>query len=250
MTSAAVATRSLLLENDGYPCEMVRRALQYHAGEKMSRRGFRRLTSLKLLVFIMALAAMITTISCLNLGESEDERFYGFFLRDMKTMEEMGLPVYWLGREFTAGGLTFHGPYAPEFGGEVEGGGTFFHYKSLLEATQREGTQTDLEITVYSPAAWQLVKDRILNPRTLSTEGEVTRRTVTVKGRQAEVLSVPQVTRPVGYLCLVLDLDEVVVVATARALGPVSPGGPDYSIFINNPDLLVQVMQDLRPYPE
>jgi hypothetical protein len=193
---------------------------------------------------------VITTASCFNLGESDDERFYGFFQRDAKIMEEMGLPVYWLGREFTAGGLTLRGPYAPEFGGEVEGGGIFFHYKSSLERAQREGRDADVEITVYSPAAWQLAMDRILNPRTLTTEGLVGRRAVTVKGRQAQMLAVPQVTRPIGYLRLVLDLDQVVVTVTASAFGPVSPGGPDRSIFINNPDLLVQVMQDLRPYPE
>ena len=196
---------------------------------------------------------MVTAVSCISLRESDesaDDPFYGYFLRDQKAMQDTGLPVYWLGRGFTAGGLAFQGPYGAEFGGEVEGGGVFMGYVSWLDGTPFEGTNIGLEITVYSPDAWQLVEDRILNPRVLSTEGEVTRRTVTVKGHQAEVLSVPQVSRPVGYLRLVLDLDEVVVVATARAGGPISPGGPDYSIFINNPDLLIQVMQGLRPYPE
>ena len=190
----------------------------------------------------MALTAMITTISCLDSGEWADERFYGFFQRDAKIMEGMGLPVYWLGREFTAGGLTYRGPYAPEFGGDVEDGYLWMGYEP--------SSGTTFEITVYSPAAWQSAKDRILNPQTLTTEGKVTQRVVTVKGRQAELISVPSGTRPVGYLRLVLDLDQVVVTATARALGPVSPGGPDRTVFINNPDLLVEVMQDLRPYPE
>jgi hypothetical protein len=185
---------------------------------------------------------MITTVSCFNLGESDDERFFGFFQRDAKVMQDMRLPVYWLGREFTAGGVTYRGPYAPEFGGDVEDGRLWMGYEPT--------SGTTLEIAVYSPAAWQLARDRILNPQTLSTEGKVTRRTVTVKGRQAQMLAVPQVTRPVGYLRLVLDLDQVVVTTTASALGPVSPGGPDRTVFINNPDLLVQVMQDLRPYPE
>jgi hypothetical protein len=232
-----------LIESDGYPCEAARRTLQYHRWEEMSRRDSRKLLSLRLPVLLMALAAAITTISCLNLGESDDERFYGFFQRDAKIMEGMGLPVYWLGREFTAGGVTYRGPYAPEFGGEVERGGLFMGYKP--------SGGTTFEITVYSPAAWESAKDRILNPRTLTTEGEVMRRTVTVKGRQAELLSVPQGTRPVGYLRLVLDLDQVVVAATARAFGAVSPGGPDRTVFINNPDLLVQVIdENLRPYPE
>jgi hypothetical protein len=218
----------------------------------MSIHNLGGLSVVKLVVPIAALAAMLAVISCADLDGNDDvdERFYGFFQRDAKVMQDMGLPVYWLGREFTAGGLTLRGPYAPEFGGEVEGGGIFFHYKSSLERAQREGTDADVEITVYSPAAWQLAMDRILNPRTLTTEGKVTRRTVTVKGRQAELISVPSGTRPVGKLRLVIDLNEVVVLAVARAFGPVSPGGPDRSIFINNPELLVQVMQNLRPYPE
>ena len=191
----------------------------------------------------MTFAAVITTASCLNLGESEDERFYGFFQRDAKVMQDMGLPVYWLGREFTAGGLTYRGPYAPEFGSDVETGDLLMGYKP--------SGGTSLEIRVYSPTAWQLVKDWVLNPRTLTTEGKVTRRTVTVRGRQAELISVPSGTRPVGKLRLVIDLDDVQVVAEASAFGPVSPGGPDRTVFINNPDLLVQVIdENLRPYPE
>ena len=70
-----------------------------------------------------------------------------------------------------------------------------------------------------------------------------------MKGRQAELISIPRFTRPVGQLRLILDLDEVFVVAVARSGGQ-KPGGSDYNIFIRDPDLLVQVMQDLRPYPE
>jgi hypothetical protein len=186
---------------------------------------------------------MITTVSCFNLGESDDERFYEFFQRDAKVMQDMGLPVYWLGREFTAGGLTYRGPHAPEFGGNVEDGRLFMGYKP--------SSGTSLDITVYSPAAWQSAKDGILNPRTLTTEGKVTRRTVTVKGRQADLISVPSDSRPVNAISLIVELDPVVVAATAWSLGPVSPGGPDRTVFINNPDLLVQVIDDnLRPYPE
>ena len=197
----------------------------------------------------MALAAMITTISCFNLGESDDERFYGFFQRDAKVMQDMGLPVYWLGRAFTAGGLTFRGPYAPEFGGAVEDGQLFVGYLSRLEGTPFEGSTISVNMTIYSPAAWQLAKDRILNPRVLSTEGEVTRRTVTVKGHQAQVISVPFASRPVNVVSLILETEPVVVVAEARSNH--APDGTELSIFMKNPDLFVQVIdQNLRPYPE
>jgi hypothetical protein len=78
----------------------------------------------------------------------------------------------------------------------------------------------------------------------------VTRRTVSVGGREGELLFLPLGTRPLNILRLVLDLGDVVVVAQTHAGGPVYPGGPDYTPFINNPDLLIQVMEDLRPYPE
>ena len=198
----------------------------------------------------MAAAAAITTISCFNLGESDDERFYGYFLRDAKAMEDVGLPVYWLGREVNAGGRTFQGPYGLEFGGEVEGGGIFVRYISWFEGTPGEGASTSLDMTVYSPGAWELVESGILNPRLLPSEGEATRRTVTVSGREAKLISVPQYARPVGELRLILDLDDVVVVAVAPSGGQ-RPGGGDYNPFINNPDLLVQIIdENLRPYPE
>ena len=40
------------------------------------------------------------------------------------------------------------------------------------------------------------------------------------------------------------------MVAGTNSGGPMYPGGPDYNPFINNPDLLVALMEDLRPYPE
>jgi hypothetical protein len=185
-------------------------------------------------------------MACVKRGDDDesDQRFYGYFLRDAKAMEEMGLPVYWLGREFTAtpGGITFRGPYGVEFGGEVQGGGIYMEYVS-------EAKDPGLEITIYSPSAWELAKDRILNPRLMSNEGEVTRRTVTVKGRQAELISVPSFNRPVNAITLILELDPVVVVAVA-ASGGQGPDGTDYNLFVKNPDLLVQVMEDLRPYPQ
>ena len=178
--------------------------------------------------------------------DDKSEDGYDYFLRDAAAMEDMGLPVYWLGREFDGGGLTFQGPYGLAFGGEVEGGGMFMRYISWLGGTPGEGLNTGLEITEYSTDAWDLVKDRMMNPPVPG----VTRETVTVGGRKGDLLFLPLDTTPLNILRLVLDLDGVVVVAQARAGGPTSPGGPDYSPFINNPDLFVQVMQDLRPYSE
>ena len=212
----------------------------------MSTRNVRASALLKLGASVVALVAVVAVFFLINRGGDDDpeEEFYGYFLRDAKTLQDMGLPVYWLGREFTATpkGIVFRGPYGVGFGAEVEGGGVFMRYLP-------EGSDPGLELTDYSADAWNLVRDTMLNPRPLPSEGEVARQTVTVNGHDAELIFVPQTGRKIGQLRLVLDLDEVVVVALVRSGGPGS-AGVDYSLFIRNPDLLVQVMQDLRPYPE
>jgi hypothetical protein len=186
---------------------------------------------------VIAIVACVAWIGCGSDGQPEGD-LDEYFLRDVATVEAMGLPVYWLGTEFTVDGFVFRGPYGAEFGAEVEGG---IHMSYRLV-----GGNSTLDLTVYSRDAWARAESRVRDP---GLPG-VTRRTVTVGDRKAELISVPLGTRPVNTLWLVLDLGDVVVLATAGAGGPVYPGGPDYTPFINNPDLLIQVMEDLRPYPE
>ena len=195
----------------------------------------------KAIVSLCALIAIVAAIACISVsgGNQSEGDLDEYFLRDVATVEAMGLPVYWLGTEFTVDGLVFRGPYVSEFGAEVEGGGIRMSYVLV-------GGNTPAYLTIYSRDAWELVKDRMMNPRLPG----VTRRTVTVGGRQAELIAIPLGTRPLNVLRSVLDFGDVVVLATAHAGGAVYPGGPDYNPFINNPDLLIQVMEDLRPYPE
>ena len=156
--------------------------------------------------------------------------------------QEAGLTVYWLGPSFEAGGVLFRISYAefPEGFAGVPLQGLEVVYSSQPEPAG------SLDLQLFSRSDWDQVKDKVMNPRLPG----VTRETVTVAGREAELISVPLGTRPVNTLWLVLDLGDVVVLATAGAGGAVYPGGPDYNPFINNPDLLIQVMEDLRPYPE
>jgi hypothetical protein len=216
------------------------RTLQCRNGEEMSIRRIRSSDWLKLAASVCALIAIVAAVACI--GRSGDDGSDGdldeYFLRDVATVEAMGLPLYWLGTEFTVDGLVFRGPHGAEFGAEVEGG---IHMSYRLV-----GGNSTLDLTVYSRDAWARAEDRVRNP---GLPG-VTHRTVTVGGREAELISIPLGTRPVNTLWLVLDLGDVVVLATAGAGGVVYPGGPDYNPFINNPDLLIQVMEDLRPYPE
>ena len=156
--------------------------------------------------------------------------------------QEAGLTVYWLGPSFEAGGVLFRISYAefPEGFAGVPLQGLEVVYSSQPEPAG------SLDLQLFSRSDWDQVKDKVMNPRLPG----VTRETVTVAGREAELISVPLGTRPVNTLWLLLDLGDVVVLATAGAGGAVYPGGPDYNPFINNPDLLIQVMEDLRPYPE
>ena len=198
---------------------------------------------LKLGASLLALVAVVAGVVWISrsLTDSPEEQAYGYFLRDVATVEAMGLPVYWLGREFTVDGLVFRGPHVAGFGAEVEGGGVAMTYLASVD-----GGNTRLRLTVYSRDAWELVKDSMMNPRLPG----VTRRTVSVQGRDGDMILQSAGARPLNAIWLVLDLSDVVVVAAANSGGPVSPGGPDYNSFINNPNLLIQVMEDLRPYPE
>ena len=79
---------------------------------------------LKVAASVCALIGIVAAVACI--GRGGDDKSEGdldeYFLRDVATVEAMGLPVYWLGREFTVDGLVFRGPYGVRFGGEVEGG--------------------------------------------------------------------------------------------------------------------------------
>ncbi len=203
----------------------------------------------RLLVLSIVLAAGLFAASCLSQQEL-NRQFYGYFLRDVKTMQDMELPVYWLGNGFTANGLAFQGPYGS--GDEVEGGGAQVGYSAWL-ATPFAGSNPSLDITVYSPAAWERVKQGILNLPLpgVPSRYKVTKREVNIQGQQAQLITHPAGDLPAHRINVVLTFDSVVVraevddiVTSDRALDA------QLNVFINNPDLLVQVMQNLRPYPQ
>jgi hypothetical protein len=192
----------------------------------------------KAIASLCALIAIVAGVACIGLsgdGQSEGD-LDEYFLRDVATVEAMGLPVYWLGTEFTVDGLVFRGPYGFEYGPEVEGVGIEMTYQASLD-----GGNVVFDLNVFSRDVWELTKERVLNP---GLPG-VTRDTVTVAGREAQLIAVPLGTRPVNTLWLVLDLGDVVVLATAGAGAPDEPPNP-----LINPANLIALMEDLRPYPQ
>ena len=188
---------------------------------------------------LVALVALVAVALGSGDGADDvpDEELESYFLRDAAAMQAMGLPVYWLGTEFTVDDAEFQGPHV--YGGrtEVQGGGISMSY---LRAN------ASLRLTVYSRTAWDLVRDTMMSPPLRG----VTRKTVSVGGREGELVFIPSDTRPLSMLRLILDLGDVVVVAATGAGGATYPGGPDYNPFINKPDLLIEVMEDLRRYRE
>ena len=156
--------------------------------------------------------------------------------------QEAGLTVYWLGPSFEAGGVLFRISYAefPEGFAGVPLQGLEVVYSSQPEPAG------SLDLQLLSRSDWDQVKERAINARTPRTS----QRTVSVAGRDGDLFLQAAGARPLNALWLIVDLDDVVLVAHTNSGGAIYPGGPDYNPFINNPDLLIQVMEDLRPYPE
>jgi hypothetical protein len=76
-----------------------------------------------------------------------------------------------------------------------------------------------------------------------------TRESVEVLGRDADLLLVQGGTRPVNVARLIIDLHDTIVLAEAGSGGPLVEGGPDLNPLID-PDELLRVMEQLRPYPQ
>ncbi len=179
-----------------------------------------------------------------------DQESFGYFLRDVDKMQSMGLPTYWLGRKFQAGGLTLQGPYGLENDGEPEDDKIEMRYNAWLEETPFQGRTVGFSLLIYGPRTWDTVKQRYLNPSSPPPGNlKPSKKTVTVQGHDAQLWTLPAVNRPVNAVALVVQLDPVTIVVEAPSL--LSPAdGTEGNIFVKNPDLLVQVMQNLRPYPQ
>jgi hypothetical protein len=74
-----------------------------------------------LAALVMACGGGATGDKATPVGGADDRGFRNFRER-IENAQEEGFEVYWLGREFTAGGLTFRGPSVPDYGDEVDGG--------------------------------------------------------------------------------------------------------------------------------
>ena len=87
----------------------------------------------------------------------------------------------------------------------------------------------------------------VTRERALAVPG-TTSQDVRVGNWDGELLSLPSGTRPVNQLWLFVDLGDTIVVGQARSGGPGIPG-EDANPLIQA-DLLIDLMAQLRPYPE
>jgi hypothetical protein len=205
----------------------------------MSIPSGRAASSLKA-VLVLAGASLI--LSACGTDRDNPDGLDPAFLTPVAAAEEAGVAVYWLGPSFEADGVVFSTTEA-KFPEGIQGVPV-----NGLEVCYSPGDQPGglLYLELFPKSEWTAVEEKVRNPRIPG----VTTKTVTVAGRQGELLFLPFGTRPVNALWLIVDFGDVVVLGEALAGGAAYPGGPDYNPFINDPDLLVALMEDLRPYPE
>ncbi len=167
------------------------------------------------------------------------ESVFNNFKTVVASADRDGYTPYWLGREFTAGGLVFQGPVTSDLPGQVAGGGVRMEYNADLALRGSSGA-VGLEVVVYSPAAWEKDRGRVDASAT---------KFVRVAGQDAKLSAIAGGTRPVEELVLQLKFGDTTVIAIAGAGGPLVPGGPDANPLIDEATFLA-VMQNLRPYPQ
>jgi len=189
-----------------------------------------------------ALVVLSAALAACEDGQETEPGLGAAFLTPVAAAREAGLSVYWLGPSFEAGGVLFTTSEAkfPEGIAGVPLQGLVVRYSSGPEP----GGFLDLQL--LSKSDWGQVKEKLVNPQAPGAG----RRAVSVAGREGELFLQSAGARPLNALSLIVDLGDVALVADTNSSGAVRPGGPDYNPFINNPDLLIQVMQDLRPYPQ
>ena len=197
---------------------------------------------------LSALLLAFMAVGCIPLPESEpkDPRSYPEFLTPVAEAQDAGVKLYWLGEQFQAGSLTFRVGAANEFIDRSEGPGLEISYSGdtgqghvsfQLESFSAQG----------GGATPPLGGAAVTRDRALAVRG-ATSRDVRVGNWDGELLSLPSGTRPVNQLVLFVDLGNTIVVGRAFSGGPGIPG-EDANPLIQA-DLLIDLMEQLRPYPE
>jgi len=148
--------------------------------------------------------------------------------------QEAGLRAYWVGPEFEAGGRTFHAT-GGRFEDHEEPSFVNVYYQSPSEG----GGSVGFWITFYPPEQWESAKARVL-PRST----DVTRQSIIVHGWSAQLFSIP-VGRWTNQLVIVDAPDGIIVTRGNASISNFRQVNP-----LNDPDVLLAVLENLRPYPD
>jgi len=153
-----------------------------------------------------------------------------------------GLTPYWLGPEFSAGGLSFdfiEGTFPQGVAG-VRVNGLQLSYLARDGYTVR----ATADVLTFSKTQWATAADRVRYPAGVTG---VTRKNVTVGGRHAELISMPLGARPVNSRQLIIEFDDAVVLGQTTAV--LANDGRQINPLIDEQTFL-SVMEQLRPYPQ
>jgi hypothetical protein len=191
---------------------------------------------------LFVIATAVVSSACLTAAPRAPDQDYRNFQTAVASASKDGYTPYWLGRGFTAGGLSFTGPRTPDFGAEVEGGGANFTYNAdVLDGRGSVG----LDITLYSTKAWdkvQAVQD--VAPGVVG----VTVTDVTIAGRPGRVLEKRNGLGTLEQIRLIVTLGDTTVLGIATRGTPLTPG-PGLNPLTDK-QTFISALQNLRPYPQ
>lgn len=184
------------------------------------------------LFLVPVLVAAASLARCTLALPGPDHEFHNYQTAVAQAPKEDWTP-YWLGRSFDAGGLHFTGPTVADFGDEISGGGVTMDY----DASHGVG---NLAVSLFSSSAWQDALRRGFGRRVAGSE----QNTFVIAGVPATVTSGPVHNEGVR-----VDMDFGNTHVLVRA-------GPSFDLSnhdtntLNDVTTLVDVLQNLRPYPQ
>ncbi|MDZ4278985.1 MAG: hypothetical protein U1B78_07585 [Dehalococcoidia bacterium] len=207
----------------------------------MYRRIRRLPRAVCLAVALMGLLPGTLAVSCGSDNGDEtvnDSAVATEFENAVEKAQGSGLRPYWLGQQFQIVGSTlqvsskasFYGPKQPAL-------------NITYLVTGGEGGPVNVFTYSKAQGGWELVLEQARrNPDTVIQE-------TAIQSWPAELWLVPTASRPVNAAVFVIDLDDMVVLATAKSA---STGVPDEDVnpLIDSEVLRTVLEEHLRPYPE
>lgn len=185
---------------------------------------------------------LIATIACKTPDPGDGDTGYDNF--QTAVASDRNYDIFWLGREFSGGGLTFHGPDAQAMGsriGEVEGGGLSTYYSS---ARCDDGACSELQLVMYSRDAWAQIQAK----RSAAPSPRFQSKAVEIDSRPAELRTIMGDRHPVSAQVLIVEYGRTIVEASTGALIPSTATAEQPNPLIDETTFL-SVMAELRPFP-